>query len=575
MTWWQGRRFFSILGLVALLATTACAGPPGQATSDGLRSAQQQPTTLRLVSRFEVQSLASKYDEPGGASGHAKDAMNASLALIDSQMQARPELAEQLPQLNTDTWKLLPDGRMETTYKLRPSLTWHDGQPLTAADFVFAWRVYRAPGLPFSGRPQNQMEAVEAADPLTLVITWGSLYVEAGILGLTFEPLPTHILREPFQALEQGSAGLDAFANLPFWSSEYVGAGPYRLERWAHGSFIEGAAFDGFALGRPRIDRFIVRFMGDENTVLTNVLAGELDYAPILTMRFEHAAVLKGDWIASGKGKQVIGPDYFIFVQYQFRPETQTEPALLDTRVRRAMSHAFDRQAVSEAMFQGDTEIAHTWAWKFTPYFAEAERAITKHPYDPRLSEQLIVEAGLRKGADGLFTYADGKRLQPDYEVRAGTQHERGQAIMVDMWKRAGIDVQPSVLPDVTVPAIRRHTWPNINGRTGAPENWTNWATSEIGSPANRWAGANRSGWSNAEFDRLHGAFTQSLDRGDMDRLAVQILKLLSEEVPGFVAYDSPALMAHVATLRGPTFPFPGTPGPNWSWNLHEWEFVR
>jgi hypothetical protein len=60
-----------------------------------------------------------------------------------------------------------------------------------------------------------------------------------------------------------------------------------------------------------------------------------------------------------------------------------------------------------------------------------------------------------------------------------------------------------------------------------------------------------------------------------MDRISVQILKLLSDEVPGFVQYDAPAMMAHVTALRGPTFPYPGTPGPMWNWNLHEWEMGR
>ena len=49
--------------------------------------------------------------------------------LEDKQRKAD---AESLPQLNTDTWRVGSDGRMETTYRLRPNLTWHDGAPLTA-----------------------------------------------------------------------------------------------------------------------------------------------------------------------------------------------------------------------------------------------------------------------------------------------------------------------------------------------------------------------------------------------------------------------------------------------------------
>src|SRR5205823_10748150 len=139
---------------------------------------------------------------------------------------------------------VFPDGMMETTYRLRGGLAWHDGLPLTADDFAFAWRVYRTRGLPFAPQPQDLMEAVEAPDPQTVVIRWNSPYAQAGGLTYTeFDPLPAHILGEPFRALEQDPTTTEAFTNLPFWSRAYVGAGPFRLERREPGAFVEGVAF--------------------------------------------------------------------------------------------------------------------------------------------------------------------------------------------------------------------------------------------------------------------------------------------------------------------------------------------
>ena len=60
-------------------------------------------------------------------------ALNAGLAINDERELPHPYLAEALPELNSDTWRVFPDGRMETAYRLRPNLTWHDGRPLTAA----------------------------------------------------------------------------------------------------------------------------------------------------------------------------------------------------------------------------------------------------------------------------------------------------------------------------------------------------------------------------------------------------------------------------------------------------------
>jgi peptide/nickel transport system substrate-binding protein len=569
------RLFFAA---VSVLAIAACAGPPDQQGSGQQGGGQRQPTTLRLSSRFEVQTLAFKYPDAaqGGASAQAKRAMNAGFALIDGKAQGQPELAEHLPQLNTESWQVFPDGRMTTTYRLRSGLTWHDGNPLTADDFVFAWRLYKTPALGFTSIPQDQMEMVEAADPRTVVITWKSPLYEAGILNSEqFPPLPAHLLNDSLQSVLQDPTAADAFINSPFWAFSYVGAGPYRLERREPGQFIEGSAFDGYALGRPKIDRIRIRFIGDENSVLTNLLAGELDFSPRLQLRFEHAKVLAQDWVPSGKGKYIIGPDYFIKVQHQFRPEYQTEPAILDARVRRAMAYSIDRQGLVDGIFEGQSELADTWMYRATPYFAEADRAITKYPFDPRRTEQLMLEAGMVRDGQGSWAYPSGKRFQPDFIVRAGTQHERGQAILVDTWRRAGLDVQPSVLPDIAVPREERYTWPNMQAQTSDAGDYNGWASSQIGTPGNRWTGSNRAGWSNPEFDRLYEAFNRTLDDPGRNQLHVQMLKLLSEELPGYVVYESPALLAHSSALRNVEFDFPGPPRSTEMFNLHEWEIVK
>src|SRR3954468_18507432 len=153
-----------LLALIAVATACTSAQPAGQrsgGSEPAVDGANRQPTVLRLVTRFEIQSFAAKFDEPGGGAGpYAKRPFNAGLAVIDAETRPRPVLAEQLPQLNTPSWQVSPDGRMQTTYTLRPGLTWHDGNPITAEDFVFAWRVYRAPSLPILKKPQDLMDSV-------------------------------------------------------------------------------------------------------------------------------------------------------------------------------------------------------------------------------------------------------------------------------------------------------------------------------------------------------------------------------------------------------------------------------
>src|SRR5581483_4112172 len=187
------------------------------------------------------------------------------------------------------------DGRMETTYRLDPRARWHDGQPLTADDFVFAYEVSRSPDLgQLDASPMNLMDAVLAPDAQTVLIQWRRIYADAATVSAhNFEltALPRHILGEPFQ-----SASADSFANLPFWNREYVGLGPFRIDRWEAGAFVEASAFDGDVLGRPKIDRIRLVFIGDGNTVLSNMLAGEVQMSGDGALRVDQAITLQREW---------------------------------------------------------------------------------------------------------------------------------------------------------------------------------------------------------------------------------------------------------------------------------------
>jgi peptide/nickel transport system substrate-binding protein len=249
----MSRRLISLcmLPILALLACTSPTGSPGQG-GDGAAPAQPVPSrTLNSIMKVEPASLASKPLTPTGISvAHAVRLFNAQLDQQDGQERPRPYLAEALPELNTASWQVSPDGTMRTSYRLKPNLTWHDGRPLTAEDFAFAYEVYSRPDLGQSGTtPIRQMAGVEAPDPQTVVINWKVLYPDAHSLGLDFQALPRHILAQPLATLD--AAGV---VNQPFWASEYVGAGPYKLSQWQPGAFIEGEVFDGHVHGRAKID---------------------------------------------------------------------------------------------------------------------------------------------------------------------------------------------------------------------------------------------------------------------------------------------------------------------------------
>src|SRR6266545_4863963 len=170
-----------LVGAACAPATTPRAGeaPSGGGPASG---ATGQPSrTLVIAIRTEPASLASKQQASGVTLTTTKRLFNAELTIFDQRGQAQPYLAAELPRLQTSSWQVLPDGRMETTYKLKPNLVWQDGAPLTADDFFFASRVYATPELgTVNAPPTSLIEEVVATDRVTLTIRWKRSYAQAG-----------------------------------------------------------------------------------------------------------------------------------------------------------------------------------------------------------------------------------------------------------------------------------------------------------------------------------------------------------------------------------------------------------
>src|SRR4029450_7650553 len=111
--------------------------------------------------------------------------------ILDERQVAHPYLVEELPKLGTDSWRLLPDGRMETLYRLRAGLTWQAGTARSGEDVVFAWHVYATPSFGVDIIPPlTQIEEVSAPDPGLVVFRWRQPYPGAGTLvAADFQPV--------------------------------------------------------------------------------------------------------------------------------------------------------------------------------------------------------------------------------------------------------------------------------------------------------------------------------------------------------------------------------------------------
>lgn len=184
--------FLGLTGLFLLAAACAPGAEPGATSKpDPERTGPPKAMTIALQ-REPTQEVGSI---PGDQASYF---LHRHLVAHDNVGNPLPTLAAELPAQDRGTWVVSPDGTMTTTYRLRPNVTWHDGQPLSPQDFVFAWRVSRDRELPIGARPiAAQITGVDALDDLTLVLRWGAPNPLADRISSTdLGPYPAHLLRQ-------------------------------------------------------------------------------------------------------------------------------------------------------------------------------------------------------------------------------------------------------------------------------------------------------------------------------------------------------------------------------------------
>ncbi len=573
----NGMHIRSVTFLVLLATTIGACAPAAQPSRPAASGAPSEPResgrTLVAATRVEPGTVASRAIRQTGVALYlSKRLFNAELALLDERGRAHPYLAEALPQLNTDSWRVFPDGKMETTWHLKPDLTWHDGTPLSADDFVFGWRVYRTPDLgEASLAPYHAIEGVTAPDARTIVVRWKQPYPDAGVSsgqGREFPPLPRHILEPAFTQLD-----LDSFANHSYWTRDYVGLGPFRMERWEPSSFYEATPFPGHVLGRAKIPRIKVVFISDANAALANLLTGDVQLSADTSLRLEQASTLKREWAPRNAGVILLHPNQWRSTVFQFRPDVAVPRAILDQRVRKALAHAVEKEAINETIYQGDGVYSDFMISPSSEWGPALEPAVVKYPYDLRRGEQLMLEAGYTRGADGIFSHPSEGRFAAELKTNAAADNEAEMAIMASGWRQAGFSIQEAVLPAALAQdGLARSTFPGLfTNNVGVGETTLgSFTSSSLARQENGWRGSNRNGWLNPEYDRLAEAFGTTLDRTERAQQVARMAHLFTDDVGAISLFFRTQPWAHAAALKGLQVVAPES---NMAWNAHQWEW--
>jgi len=326
---------------------------------------------------------------------------------------------------------------------------------------------------------------------------------------------------------------------------------------------------------RAKVSRLRLVFMDDANAVVAAILAGTAHAATADTIDLEHALVLEQQWASSRGGVVLRSPVGVRHATPQLRPEYANPPALLDPRVRKALTHAIDRQALADTLTQGSGTAADTLVLPQVEYFAEVQAAITTYPYDLARTEQLMRAAGWARGSDGVFATATGARFSLEAAVAAGARNDLEVQIMADSLRRAGIDASSRVIPraQITDRQMRSALGGilNVSHQRAFVPPVDRLRASEIPSAENRWQGSNQGGWTNPEYERLVAAYETALERERRDQAVVAMMKLVSEEQPVIPLYYNLSFFVHVANLRGPMASVSDDVA---NWNLPDWTWT-
>jgi peptide/nickel transport system substrate-binding protein len=495
-----------------------------------------------------------------------------------------PRLLTEQPTVENGGLNVTPDGKMISTYKLRPDVKWADGQPLTSRDLMFTYNLTRDKTMPIVDPTAGElMESATAPDDRTFQITWKQPFYLADAMGLQmFWPLPAHLLEADYKTIVEGQKDAQAFMAKPFWTSESVHVGPFRLVEFNAGVEAAFEAVDHYFLGRPKVDRIVVKQFSDNNTLLASVLAGSVDMSTDNALLIEQSLQLKQRWDMENGGKVQFSRGVTWFVSWQFDPSVpQINPQALERPVRQALYQAIDRDANSEANQAGvQGQAADSVLSPDHPLYGSVKDGWrNRYPYDLNRAMATLESAGWRRGPDGVFVHPTLGRLTAESRTTQG--NDRDASVVADMWRKLGADVEEHVIPTARVRDREyRQQFPfaELTARGNEEVVLTRLECPLAPTRENSFSGNNRGHWCNAEFDRLAGQFRATLREQDRGPIISRLQEIMLDELPiGLLYYRVSAVLARRGVTAFDDFKGGGDSGRPWgsySRNAHEWDLA-
>ena len=385
------RRQPSLASVAALaLAAGAIASASAATIPPGTPLAAKQEMVRNNGS--EPESLDPAYVESVPAGEIDRDLFE-GLTSTDHHSNVVPGVAESWKQTDATTW----------VFKLRKNAAWSNGQPVTAEDFVYAWRRFLDPktaakiASTYGAYLLNGTEIVNGKKPIA----------ELGVKAIDKQTLEVRTAGPvPFlpsvvsvaQFAPQPKAVIDKLGKDWTKPGNLVGNGAFALKDWQVNSKVvlekSPTYWDAANVQLTRVTFLCVE---DNNADLKLYQSGEEDY--MLQIAPGAYAALKAQYPKEMHNGPLLG--------LRFYGLNNTDPLLKDIRVRKALSMVIDRDILANKVTADGQVPLYGLAVKGLSAIQQTRYDWADWPMDKRVAEakKLLADAGVKPGTHLKFTY--------------------------------------------------------------------------------------------------------------------------------------------------------------------------
>ncbi len=473
--------------------------------------------------------------------------------LIDLNYQSK---LEPVPGLATE-WKRIDDTTVE--FKLRQGVKLHDGSEMTAEDVAGSFSPQRMFG---QTRPTVRGVTLPLVGGIPAVFTKeliADVPPVARRLWPAFEKMEiidkytVRLVNAAPDVTIEGRAsvrgsdiiGMKAFNDAASWldyARKPVGTGPYRVREYKADSTLTLDAHDEYWGGRPPIKTLRFVEVPEGSSRINGLLAGE----------YQFASDIGPDQIQEIEKNRAFEVQQSLVPNHRLIVFDKGHAPLRDPRMRRAMTHAIDRQAIVDALWAGRTVVPRGLQWDFYDQMLIADWTVPK--FDQALAKQLIKEAGYKGEA---ITF----RVLSNYYINQVATAQ----VLVEMWKAVGLNVQIKMVEN----------WTQIfeRGPERGVRDWSNSATfSDPVSSIVAQHGPNgqqqqMGEWTDSEMNKLSIELESSTDRARRKAVFARMLEICEREDPAYTVLHQNA----VFTAKRKDIKWKAAPSFAMDFRAHNW----